>query len=105
MYFGNIQIMKEALEQNIKCRLINETNEIELINKKTIIDADNEYKYLSLIPLTTKAKGITLKGLKYPLQDAEISIGETIGISNEITEKTASIDIKEGILILIKSKD
>ena len=102
---GNIQIMKEALEQNVKCRLINETNEIELINKKTIIEADNKYKYLSLIPLTTNAKGITLKGLKYPLQDAEISIGETIGISNEITEKTASIDIKEGILILIKSKD
>ena len=97
--------MKEALEQNVKCRLINETNEIQLINKKTIIEADDRYKYLSLIPLTTKAKGITLKGLKYSLQEAEISIGETIGISNEIIEKTASIDIKEGILILIKSKD
>jgi len=102
---GNVQIMKEALEQNVKCRLINETNEVQLINKKTIIEKDSNYQYLSLIPLTTRAKGITLKGLKYLLSDAEISTGETIGISNEIVKKTASIDIKEGILILIKSKD
>jgi len=102
---GNIHIMKEALQQNIKCRLINETNEIQLINNKTIIKPDNNYKYLSLIPLTTKAKGITLEGLKYSLKDAEIAIGETIGISNEISGKEAIIDIKEGILILIKSKD
>ena len=102
---GNIHIMKEAIEQNIICKLINKTNEIELINKKTILEKDNNYKYISLIPLTTEASGITLQGFKYPLQDAVLKIGESIGISNEQLEEKATIEIKKGILILIKSKD
>ena len=102
---GNINIMKEAMEQNISCRLINKTNEIKLINKKTILKKDEKYKYVSLIPLTTEVSGITLEGFKYPLQEATLKIGESIGISNEITAEKATIDIKNGILILIKSKD
>jgi len=102
---GNIHIMKEALENNASCKLVNATNEIKLINKKTIIKEEKKYKYISLIPMTTNVTGITLTGLKYPLQDATLKIGESIGISNEIIDKEASIDIKKGILILIKSKD
>ena len=43
--------------------------------------------------------------MKYPLQDAVLKIGESIGISNEQLEEKATIEIKKGILILIKSKD
>ncbi len=102
---ANIHILKEALEKNIVCKILDNKNEIQLINKKTILEKDENYKYISLIPLTTNASGITLKGFKYPLTDATLKIGHSIGISNEQIEKTAIIDIKEGILILIKSKD
>jgi len=102
---GNIHIMKEAIEKNVICRLINKTNEIQLINKKTILEKDNNFKYISLIPMTTEASGITLSGFKYSLQDATLKIGESIGISNEIIKEQAVIKIKKGILILIKSRD
>lgn len=102
---GNVQILKEALENNVLCRLKNETNEVELINKHTILTKNDNFKYISLIPLTTEAKGITLKGFKYPLYKATLKIGQSIGISNEIVENKATIEIAEGILILIKSKD
>ena len=52
---ANIHILKEALENNVEAENINETNKIKLINKNTIIKRDNKYKYISLIPLTTKA--------------------------------------------------
>ena len=102
---SNINILKESLQKNIKCQIINENNHIELINKKTILRKDNTYKYISLIPLTTKAEGITLKGFKYPLKDATLEIGYSIGVSNEQLLDNAEIDIKKGILIIIKSKD
>lgn len=102
---SNINILKEALQKNIKCQIINENNHIELINKKTILRKDNTYKYISLIPLTTKVEGITLTGFKYPLKDATLEIGHSIGVSNEQLLDNAEIDIKKGILILIKSKD
>lgn len=102
---ANIHILKEALERGIECRIVNNRNEIQLINKKTILNTDENYKYISLIPLTTKVEGITLKGFKYPLSSATLEVGHSIGVSNEQCEKKAEIDIKNGILIMIKSKD
>ncbi len=102
---SNINILKEALEKNIKCQIIDEKNQIELVNTKTILKKDKTYKYISLIPLTTKAEGITLKGFKYPLKDDILEVGQSIGVSNEQILDIAEINIKKGILILIKSKD
>ena len=102
---ANINILEEPLNNNIECKIINENNEIQLINKKTILKLNKNYKFVSLIPLTTIVEGITLKGFKYLLSDANMHIGHSIGVSNEQTEETAVIDIKKGILILIKSRD
>lgn len=102
---ANIHILKETLENGIECKIVDSRNEIQLINKKTILKIDKNYKYISLIPLTTKVEGITLKGLKYPLSNATLEIGHSIGVSNEQLEDNAIIDLKAGILILIKSKD
>ena len=102
---ANIHILKETLNNNIACKIVDSRNEIQLIDKKTILELDSNYKYISLIPLTTKVEGISLKGFKYPLLDATLKIGHSIGVSNEQLEDYAEIDLKEGILILIKSKD
>ncbi len=102
---SNIHVLKETLNKKIECIIIDNRNEIQLINKKTILRTNENYKYISLIPFTTKVKGVTLKGFKYPLSDATLEIGHSIGVSNEQTEKLAIIDLKEGILILIRSKD
>lgn len=102
---SNIHVLKETLNKTIECIIIDNRNEIQLINKKTILRTNENYKYISLIPFTTKVKGVTLKGFKYPLSDATLEIGHSIGVSNEQTEKLAIIDLKEGILILIRSKD
>ena len=66
---------------------------------------DSQYKYISLLPLTTKVTGITLKGFKYLLENGTLKIGESIGVSNEQIEEEAIIEVKKGILVVIKSKD
>ncbi len=102
---GNINIIKEAMDQNIPCEIVNENNKVFLINKSTEITKEDTYKYISLIPLTTEVEVIELKGFKYTLKNAKLKIGESIGISNEQLDDVASIKIKNGILIVIKSKD
>lgn len=102
---ANIHILKETLENNIEAEIIDEHNKIKLINMDTKINRYDKYKYISLIPLTTNAKGVTLEGFKYGLKDATLKVGESIGVSNEQIENEAIIKIKEGILILIYSKD
>jgi len=102
---ANINILKEPLEQNIPCRIINEKNNIILINKNTILEKDPEYPYISLIPLTNIVEDVTLEGFKYTLNKSTLRIGESIGISNEQIDKKGIIKLNNGILIVIKSKD
>lgn len=57
---------------------------------------------LSLIPLTLTVEGITTFGLKYPLKNGMIKIGQSIGVSNEFVNRVAEVEVKSGILIVIK---
>lgn len=103
---ANIHILCGCLEKQIPCEIIDPHNRIYLINSNKKIENKYSYgKYISLIPLTSTVNGITLKGFKYPLKDFTLKIGESLGISNEIVDNVATIDIREGILIVIESKD
>ena len=102
---ANIHVLKETLDNNVQAKLVNENNEIMLINKETVIKKNGNFKYVSIIPLTSKVTGVTLRGFKYLLENATLNIGESIGVSNEQVEDKATIEIKEGIAILIFSKD
>ena len=102
---ANIHALNETLQNNVPTEIINENNIIMLINKKAKLIKNTNYKYVSIIPLTTKITGVTLKGFKYNIENATINLGESIGVSNEQIEQEALIEIKEGIAILIYSKD
>lgn len=103
---ANIHILKEALEIGIPCEIFDSYNKIYLVKENTQLAKDKTYgKYISLLPLTTTVKGITLKGFQYPLNNASLSVGLSLGISNEIVEEMATIELKEGILIVIESRD
>ena len=51
------------------------------------------------------AKGVTLKGFKYPLEDYTMGGFNALGVSNEITEDEANIRLTEGQLVVIESRD
>ena len=101
---ANIFLLKKLAEQNIPARIINKNNEIHIITD--FIEIKGEPKdFLSIIPVTQKVTGITFTGLKYPLVNAEIEMGASIGVSNTFKGTLATVSIKKGILIVIKSKD
>lgn len=103
---SNIHILKEALKAKIPCQILDAYNRIYLIDSNIILPKSQTYgKYISLIPLTSIVEGLTLTGFKYPLENASLSIGLSLGVSNEIEEKVANIKLKNGILIVIESKD
>lgn len=103
---GNIHVLKYALDSNMECKIIDENNEIQLINKTTIIKKKEiTKKYISLIPLTEKVENINLKGFKYELENGTLTMGSSLGISNEVIAEEAIIEFNNGILIMINSKD
>lgn len=103
---ANIHILKDTLGANIPCQIIDKHNRIYLINKSIQLEKNKIYgKYVSLIPLTSTAEGLTLTGFKYPLNDYTLPIGTSLCISNEIVTDKAHIEMKNGILIVIESRD
>jgi thiamine pyrophosphokinase len=56
---------------------------------------------VSLIPLSAAVTGVTTHGLRWPLKNAELTLGNTISVSNEMLEKLARIEIGIGKLLLV----
>ncbi len=103
----NIHLLSKAESRGIRAVLIDANNEIRLVSQvsKQLRVERKDYKYVSLIPLTDRVTGVTLEGFRYPLQDAELTFGESLGISNELIEHWGSIELKSGKLLVIQSKD
>ena len=55
---------------------------------------------VSLLPLSGKAVGVTLKGLEYPLNDGVLPLGTSHGVSNVFTDRTACIELRKGTLLV-----
>ena len=100
------ELLKDALEANIPCQILDEHNRIYLIDTEKTLEKDKVYgKYISLIPLTSTVEGLTLTGFKYPLNHYTLPIGTSLGISNEMIEDSAHVKMEKGILIVVESKD
>ena len=56
---------------------------------------------LSLIPLGEGAYGIRTHHLAYPLSNEALSVGPARGLSNLLTDTTASVEIRSGVLLAI----
>ncbi len=105
-FLANLDLCLVPLRQGVKCALVDEHNEIRLLDAGfTLCAGDVAGRYVSLIPFTDRVSGVTLTGMKYPLVDADLVRGSSLGVSNEMTGETARIDFQEGILTLILSSD
>jgi thiamine pyrophosphokinase len=56
---------------------------------------------VSLIPLSAIVTKVSTNGLRWPLKNAELIIGNTISVSNEMIKNSASVEIGKGKLLLV----
>lgn len=101
---SNLHLLHRILDSGLEAALIDENNTVYLIKDKIKIKRKENYK-LSLIPATLIVEGIYTGGLAYPLADASMRMGTTIGISNEFTSDEAWVSIRKGRLYVVVSKD
>ncbi len=57
---------------------------------------------VSLVPMHGSAVGVTTDGLRWPLADAELPVGTTIGISNELVERQGWVTCAGGVLLAVQ---
>lgn len=78
-------------------------NRLKLTDKPTKL-AKEEGAYVSLLPMFGDVTGVTLSGMKYPLDNYHMKMGDAIGISNEVTADEGFVAFKKGLLLIIASR-
>lgn len=101
---ANVHIMVRAMQHHIICSLQDKNNYMMLTTSEAVVE-DRGYEYVSLLPLTPEVTGICLEGFQYPLDQATIRMGMSLGISNKLLGKSGTVSIDSGLLLIIQSKD
>ncbi|WP_077326104.1 thiamine diphosphokinase [Virgibacillus siamensis] len=102
----NMQLLYQVLNRDIKGIIVDRQNQLELADPgEHVIVKHDQYPNVSFVPFTPDIKGLTLTGFYYPLRDQTISWGSTLCISNKLLSKSGTFSFKEGILLVIKSRD
>ena len=56
---------------------------------------------VSIFPLSGPAAGVTLEGMEYPLENATLDPGDTLGFHNELIGTQARVSVREGALLIV----
>lgn len=98
---SNIQTLAALAEQNMQGWLLSETQEITAISGKTVSFSADCRGTVSVFAHTNRCTGVTIRGLQYELENAELSNRFPLGVSNAFVGKPAEISVGEGILVLV----
>ena len=101
---ANIMLIERYIKSDINIKIVDDNNYIQILNKNITLNKKEGY-YLSIVPITDYIEGLTLKGLKFPLNNVKVNRGSTLCISNEVIDTRAEIQITNGIGLLFLSRD
>ncbi len=76
---------------------------ITVIKNEKVSFGKRNKGYLSLFSLGERAEGVTITGMKYPLNYALVTNDYPIGISNEFIGEEGTVEVKNGMLLAILS--
>lgn len=103
---GNVALLGIGLQEQVDIQLVDAHNRIRMIDTPLKLKKAEQFGgFVSLLPYAGEVKGVTLKGFKYPLENYTMGSFSSLGISNEIVEHQAEILLKDGILVVIESRD
>ncbi|MFM1650643.1 thiamine diphosphokinase [Brevibacillus sp. B_LB10_24] len=104
---ANVQLLWQAHQAGVWMQIESGDNRIALLSerfRRCRLTRDH-YQYVSLLPLSPLVTGITLEGFAYPLHDARLELGSTLGVSNQLTGEAGRIQIESGALLVMSTRD
>ena len=101
---ANVHLLALAEAEGVEACILDKHNAISLATSSLVVHQGG-YSQVSLLPLTEAVTGITLSGFQYPLQNATLTIGQSLGISNVLAEPTGTVSLTSGKLLVIQSRD
>ncbi len=105
---STVFLLEYVALRGAECIITDGRNRVRLMcadGEMTALSVEAEYKYLSLVALTDRCEGVSVSGVFYPLNNAELTRSYSYAVSNEITEDSAKITLLLGRMLVIESCD
>ncbi len=105
---SSVFLLEYIAEKGIECVMTDGRNRVRLMRasgEKQTLTVERGYKYLSLISLSDKCCGVSISGVYYPLECVDITRRYSYAVSNEITADFATVTLRDGVMLVIESRD
>jgi len=100
---ANMQSLAYAASHGVSAVLTDGNNEARILSGRARIPRKDGF-YFSIFAYGGACRGVSESGVKYPLRNVELTPDFPLGVSNEITADFADVEVKEGRLLVIRSK-
>jgi thiamine pyrophosphokinase len=101
---SNIGMLKICLENHVNAYIKDENNCIRLYDASTSLDG-TVGRLFSVQSYTNEIIGLTIEGAKYPLNNYNLKVGQSITVSNEFAMPKVLLKFKSGTLMVIFPSD
>ena len=103
---GNISLLSDSRLSNLDCRLDNGVEEVFFCRTSSSKRNQSQVEgrrgdIVSLIPWNGAVKGIRTNGLRWSLNNETLYPNKTRGVSNEMLDAVAEVNIEAGVLLII----
>ena len=98
---ANFQTLQFLADRGAVGYLIGRDYIVTVLKEDTLRFPVESTGILSVFCMGSDARGVTLRGLKYPLEEGTLTAGFPLGVSNHFTDTEASVSVKEGSLLLL----
>lgn len=100
---ANISLIAFAATKGADLQIVDGHHQIFAVRDGKRRVPRSSWRNLSVFAFDTECTGVTLRGVKYPLEGAVLTNTFALGVSNEFTEDIAEISVESGILIVVLS--
>ena len=100
---ANVMLLAAPELAQVPVRLVDHALSIQVIRDRAEI-AGRVGDTLSLIALSGDAHGVTIEGCEYPLHEAALPLGATLGISNVFAQPAAKITVRQGLILALHTR-
>lgn len=100
---SNVSLLEALAARGVRCLLVDGYNRVRYLKNTGDLIAKSNYRYLSLLAVDPKIKGVTARGCRYPLDNARLTRDCQYAVSNEIVGNCALVEVRKGALLVIES--
>lgn len=97
---ANVALLAKKRYSNLALRIVDGREEMTLVRKRIVIRGKKN-ETVSLIAIGENTRGVTTKGLFYPLKNDVLKAWGTRGLRNHMTGARAEVTLKKGALLVI----